>query len=456
MMKKIAILLIVIILLQAAALYPAFASPYLQSIEAQAALLIETETGTILYEQDIHRRHPADSFAKIMTVLIAAQAVENDVISDHEIIEMTESAWHDINQNSTTQSISAGQFVTFIDLMYSAFVGSANEACNMIALRMAGTVEVFVRMMNEKAAELGCSDTNFVNPHGQYHENQYTTAYDMYIIYNAALKSDLFSEIAGTYRHITERTEDTESRTLVSSNSMLNQSGIYYYGYCLSGLSSSSYEGGFSLVASAEEEGLSLISVVLGARDIINADQSVNLQHFTESYRLFMWGYENYGWRDIVRTTDLLARVPVEHGSGADFVNVRPERALTLLLDSSVTTDAFVFDITIYSEKNNSSLIAPVSSGAVLGEVVISRDGVVLDKIDLIANTSIEIDPLEYTKQQISSALRTPLARFLIITLIIIVAVYIALIVRYNILRTKRLRRIKDTKEKLIREKRGE
>jgi len=453
MVKKTAILLIFLIFIQFFTFIPVSAATIHPAIEAQSSLLAEKGSGIILHEHNIHRRHPADSLTKIMTLLLAALAVENDLISDNEFIEMTEEAWHDIDDNSTTQSINPGQIMTFIDLMYAAYVGSANEACNMIAIRLAGSISAFVDMMNEKAAELGCNDTRFVNPHGQSHSNQYTTAYDMYLLYSEATKSMLFNEISSTFRHLTERTEETESRTLVGTNSLLNQNSIYYYRYCLSGIGSNSYEGGRSLVAAAEEEGLSLISVVLGTRDVINDDESVNLQHFLESQRLLMWGFQNYQWRDILKTTSLLYRVPVMHGSGADFVNVRPEEPFTLLLNNAVADDAFILDIRIFSEISDTPLVAPITAGDKLGEVIVRYNGEELTRISLVANTNIELNGIEFMRRQIIDVLSTPLARNIIIVLVIIVLLYIGLVVRYHIMRINRMRRIRDARNEIVRER---
>ena len=453
MVKKIAIFLIFIILIQFLTFIPVAASTLVPAIEARSAILAEKGTGIILYESNIHQRHPADSLTKIMTLFLAAIAVESDIISDNELIEMTEEAWLDIDSGSSTQSISPGHIMTFIDLMYSSYVGSANEACNMIAIRLAGSIEAFVEMMNQKAAELGLSDTRFVNPHGQHHPNQYTTAHDMYILYSEATKSMLFNEISSTFRHVTERTDESGERTLVSTNSLLNQNSIYFYRYCLSGIASKTYEGGHSLVTAAEEEGLVLVSVVLGAREIINADESVSQQHFLESHRLFLWGYINYKWRDILKTTDLMRRVRVEHGSGADFVNVRPEEPLTMLLSNSVLDEDFVFDIIIFSEQRGITLVAPIVAGEKLGEVIVRYNGAEHARIALVANTNIELNGIEFMRRQIVDVLSTPLARNIIIILIILLLIYAALVIRYHIMRFNRMRRIREARNEIIRER---
>jgi D-alanyl-D-alanine carboxypeptidase (penicillin-binding protein 5/6) len=431
---------------------PASAAPRFQDIVAESAILAETSSGTVLFQHRIHNRHPAEALTRIMTLYLAANAVEDNEISDIELVLMTESAWFDLDSQSTTQSIMPGEEMTFIDLMYSAFVGSASEACNLIAERVAGSVEDFVELMNAKAKELGCEGTRFTNTHGRHHSNQYTTAFDLFLIYSAAMKNPLFAEITGEYRHTTGSTDVSEPRNLISTNLMLNQGGKNYYRYCLSGMSSITFEGGHSLVAYAED-GMTLISVVLGSGVIINEDQSTDLQNFTESRRLFEWGFANFAWRDILKDSDLVARVPIQHGSGADFVNARPESSITLLLSNDVPPDVFVRNITIYSDDYEDPLVAPVNAGDVLGEVLITRAGVEVATVLLIANTSVELHSFEYMRRQIIDLLSTTAARNVMILLALMVLIYIALVIRYNIIRANRLRRIRSAKSDLARER---
>ncbi|MCL2661861.1 MAG: hypothetical protein FWE83_00835 [Oscillospiraceae bacterium] len=453
MLRKIAGFLLVAFLLQAGSSFPASASASFDGLVARAAVLAEKDSGLILFEDNMHMRHPADSLTVIMTLLLAAQAVENDEVSDHELITMTESAWHDIGENSTTQNIEPGEVMTFIDLMYSAFVGNASEACNMIALRLGGTITSFVAMMNEKAVLIGAENTRFVNPHGKYSESQYTTAYDMYLIFSEAMRNALFAEVASTFRHATEGLEETEARVLTTSNSLLNQSSRYYYRNSISGRDSATFEGGYSLIAFAEEDGLALISVILGSNVHIFEDESTDIRSYSETLRLFQWGYTNFAWRDVLKITDLLDRVPVLHGSGADFVNVRPEEPLSLLLNNAVPTDVFIRDITIFSKENDEPLVAPIEAGEILGEVVISRDGVIYARTNLVANTNISLSGVEYIRGHVWDLLSSSAARTVMLILGGLLIIYILLVVRYNIVRAKRLRRIREAKNDLIRER---
>jgi len=452
MIRKIAIVLVLVFSVHFLSGISASAFVPFRDIVAQSAVLVEKENGYVLFEHNQHERYPADSLTKIMTLLLAVYEVENNNISDNELIEMTETAWEDIGEDSSTQNILPGEFITFIDLMYAAYVGNADEACNMLALRIAGSVDAFVRNMNAKAVELGCRNTHFVNPHGRYDEDQYTTASDLVLIYSEGLNNQLFTEISSTFRHVTESSEDSEARTLTSNNALLNQSSVYYYRFCVTGISSVSVDNRHSLVASALEEDLSLISVVLGSEVTVFEDESTDMRNFSETQRLFLWGYSQFAWRDIVKTSDIMAKVPILNGRD-DSVNVRPSDSLTLLLSNTITTDSFEKTVVIFSEKNDTPLEAPISAGEVLGELIISRDGIEYARMDLIANSDIELNRIELIRREVVALLLSDTARNIIIVLVVLVLIYVALVVRYSIVRANRLRRIKNAKNDIIRDR---
>ena len=424
-------------------------------LEATCAILAEPESGTVLFERNADRRHPADALARAMTLLLAVSECENDAIDISRTVEMTETAWFDINSRSTTQNIEPEEEITLQDLMYCAFIGNANEACNLIAEFFAGSVGAFVVMMNEQASALGCKNTRFTNTHGQYSETQYTTAMDQFLIYREAMSHPLFAEISGTYRYTTTGSETVEPRRLTNPNSLLNSTSKYYYRPCTSGLTSETYEGGYSFVAYAESDGLLLISVILGSDVIMFEDQSALMRNLSEASRLLEWGFSSFKWRTVLSQSDLVAKAPIIHGDGADSVNLRPESPIRLLLDNDTPNDEFVRSITIYSVKKGEPLYAPVDSGEVLGEITLTRNGESYGPILLVANTSIALHRFEFIKNQLKEALSSKVARIIIFALSILLVGYIALVVRYNIIRRRRLQRIAEKKRKLIEESRN-
>ena len=432
---------------------PAAATASFGDPVAAAMLLAEVDSEEVLFEHNMNLRHPADSLTKVMTVLLAVAAIEDGKAYEDEIIVMSESAWADVSSGDTTLNIRPGEEMPLLDLMYCAYFGKSSEACNMIAERIGGSVGAFVDMMNERATALGCDTTNFTNAHGKYDGSQYTTARDQFLIFKDAVGRPLFEEMTGDYRYTVERTNVSEQRRLVNSNSLLNQNGKYYFKHNTSGIASVTFEGGHSFVGSAEADGLSLIAVVLGSDEVINEDESVDMHNLTEARRLFEWGYAGFGWHTILSSSELVGKAPILHGAGADFVNLRPESSIKLLIPNDTPVEEFRRNVTIYSVDKDRPLVAPVEAGDVLGEVTVLWQGKKYGPILLVANTSIELHRFEYIRIQVADLLSSPAARYVIWALAILIAGYTALVIRYNVIRRKRVGRIAAAKRKLAEER---
>lgn len=453
MVKRIVALMLLVPALLIFLYCPAKAATSFEDLVAKSALLAEADTAEILYQYSMKTQHPADSLAKIMTLLLAVSAIENEEVRAGDLLDMSETAWLDLPAKSPTQNIKPGETMTLYDLMCCAYIGGAYEACNMIAEHIDGSVEAFVERMNVRAVELGCDNTNFVNTYGLYSDEQYTTAHDQFLIFRDAMGKELFVEIAGLYRYTTNATNVSDERTLISTNLLLNANGKYYFRFCTAGMTSATYEGGYSYVGFAESDGLSLIAVVLGSDDIILADESAELRNLTEARRLFEWGFSQFAWRTILSPIDPVEKAPILHGAGADYVNLRPESEIRLLLDKDIKDEEFIRDVTIYSIESGETLVAPIEAGSVLGELTLTRNGVNHGTVKLVANTSVELHRLEFVRMQVADVLSSSTTRTVFAVLGILLAIYIALVVRYNILRRKRLRRIAEAKRKLVEER---
>ena len=453
--KKFTILLIIAaILMPFLSISSVSAAPEFRNFVGRAAFLAEVDSGQILFERNKDMRLPADRLAKVMTLKIAVLEIELGRADPFDLIEMTESAWANISHVCPTRDILPEEQMTLIDLMYSAFVGGASEAANLIAEHIAGSVREFVSLMNDAVSDLGLNNTYFTNAHGRHSRMQFTTAADQFVIFREAMTFPLFVEISSTHRHTTRATNMSEPRVLVSSNELINPITRYYFTHSSSGIASATYEGGHSYVGFAETEGMSLIVVVLGSDVIMHPDMSATMRNLSEALRLFQWGFNNFGWHTILGAGELVARAPVTHGAGADFVLLRPESSIVMVLENDFPMDSFIRTATIYSVVSGTPLVAPIESGEVLGEITITRGGVEYGTVLLVAMTSIELNRLEYIRMQISDMLGTSAARAIMAILALLVTGYIALIVRYNLLRRQRLQKIAAAKAKLAEERR--
>ena len=166
-------------------LTPAAGALEVPDIQAKAALLADVNTDAVAYAKNIHEKNYPASLTKIMTCLLA---LENGNLSD--VVTVSASALDDLDADSSVAGLQVGEQMTLENLLYCMMVVSGNDACNVIAEHIAGSVADFVRMMNQRAYELGCLNTHFSNPHGLLDESHYTTARDLAIITEAALKSE--------------------------------------------------------------------------------------------------------------------------------------------------------------------------------------------------------------------------------------------------------------------------
>ena len=172
------------------------------SVTAESAIVMDVQSGAILYEKNIDKREYPASITKVMTALVA---IENSSLS--ETVTYSRNAVTNLESGASNIEIQPGEKLSMEDSLYAILLMSANEACNGVAEHVAGSIDNFVAMMNQKAKELGCTGTHFTNPHGLQDENHYTTPYDIYLMLKEALNYPEFTDITQmssytvTYKH---------------------------------------------------------------------------------------------------------------------------------------------------------------------------------------------------------------------------------------------------------------
>lgn len=254
--------------------------PLSLTIHAEAAILINAETGQILYEKNAHALHYPASTTKIVTALYAlnkkGSQLDSKVIADQEAIASI--SWeakrrsnytlpsHWIEQGSTHIGIKKGEEFTFKDLLYGMMLASGNDASNVIAQYVGGTIDHFMIELNAYVKSLGCQNTTFYNPHGLHHPKHISTAYDLALITKEALKNPIFSQIVKTVRYTRPKTNKQESTTFVQSNRLLRQ-GRHYYSHATGVKTGYTSLALNTLVASAKKDNRTLIAVLFKAKE---------------------------------------------------------------------------------------------------------------------------------------------------------------------------------------------
>lgn len=231
-------------------------------IISDTGIVMDADTGVVLYEKGADAlRYPA-SIAKLMTLLVA---VENSSLEDQ--VTFTETCLRDVAPDSANIGMVAGEVVSMEECLYAMMLASANEVSTQIAEFVGGTEENFINMMNERAQQLGCANTRFINANGLPGEGQYTTARDMAVIFQACLENETARKIIETKSHIMPPTNMNGSERPFSTHHPMVYPELteYYYEGCLGGKTGNTDEAGSTLVSWAKRNDITYIVVVLRA-----------------------------------------------------------------------------------------------------------------------------------------------------------------------------------------------
>lgn len=248
-------------------------------ITAESAVVMDAASGAILYAKEADaKRYPA-SITKVMTALLA---IENCKMSD--IVTFSNSAVNGIEAGSSTAGINVGAKLTMEDTLYALMLVSANEAGAAIAEHISGSTEKFAALMTERAKELGCTGTQFKNPHGLPDEEHYTTAHDMGLIMKEAMKHEEFCKISGTLSHTLKKSDTLNSTVELWNHArILQENSEYYYEYAQGAKTGFTQAALNTLVTYAKKDNIRLICVIL--KDY-GADNS-----YYDTAKLFKWAY---------------------------------------------------------------------------------------------------------------------------------------------------------------------
>jgi len=365
------------------------AGPADPDIQAKAALLVDRKTGAVIYSLHEHDELYPASLTKIMTCLLVLEAVDNGQLKLNQEITATSTAMEGLAEDGSTAGIEPGEVLTVEELLYCMMLVSANEACTILAEKVSGSVDAFVDRMNAKAQELGCENTHFMNPHGLHDSQHYTSAWDLYLITEAALEYPVFVTICDTGSHTVPATNASEERQLLNTNFLIRNTREYYNADVHGVKTGSHSQAGHCLVSTAQHASMDLLCVILGAERIQKEDGTWWTYSFGETNRLYDWAWQNFSYQTVLKEDDVAGEAPVSL-SATDHVTLRPARAVELLLPEGVELEELEKNITLKSDP----VEAPIAEGDVLGTMTISLDGEELAEVNLLALNDVEASRL--------------------------------------------------------------
>ena len=394
---------------------------------AQSAILINEDTGEVLLEKNADQRMNPASTTKIMTALLALEYGDINAI----VTIPKEAA--EIPLDSSVVPVTVGEEMTFKDLLYGFMLKSGNDAGNAIAVTIAGSVDAFVDMMNERAAELGCTNTHFVNPHGYTAEGHYTSARDMAIITQAAMKHSMFRKIVSVGEYTMNASSLRDELLIRNSNIMVTWGSKYRYKYATGVKTGTTSAAGQCLVGSATKGDINLISVAFKSTvSFVNAK-------WQDTVRMMEYGFAQYQTYTFEQLYDMLNKVAPISGAAQDDPSGGMVRLLAMKNRSGVyektilrkNLDALLadFDSRIRIEYT-SELVAPIEAGDILGRLYFTaEDGQEMTAI-LTADRAVAaakkataaFNPVQWVKDTIPGWVLIILGLFILCLLLLIVS----------------------------------
>ena len=404
-----------------------------------AAIIVDGDYGDVLYEYNGYEKMYPASITKIMTSLLVLEAVEKGQITlDQPITASTSAVVVPEGSSTANPAIQAGEVLTVEQLLYCDLISSANEACNILAETVGGSIENFVDMMNAKAQELGMEGTHFVNPHGFHDEDHYTTAYDITIMARAAMEYDTFRTIVSTATYTIPATNLAGERVLHTTNALIGN--WIYSGYLYSkaiGIKTGSTTPAGQCLASAavDDDGRTYYCVVLGAQTVDNGDGTTTRYSFYESRRLLEWAFDNFRRVTLLdeNTEGVLREVEVTLSDETDHVIVQPVGSIEATLPTDYDASQVQFRVELAD-----SVEAPVEKGTKLGTVTVVYNDVTYGTLNLVAADSVVRSDFQYYVKTVQDYLAMWWVRALIVVAVVLI---VFLVVWLGVIRPRRKRR---------------
>jgi len=406
-----------------------------------AIYLADMDSGHVYFERNSTSKVYPASTTKIMTVLLVLEQIEAGNLSLDDKVVVQEGFDHDMDREGSSAQIVVDEILPLKDLLYCLLLASANEAANVVAVHTYGTIDGFVTKMNERARELGCTNTNFANPHGLHNENHYTTAYDLYLIASEAMKHELFATIVDTIEYTVAATNKSDVRGLTNTNGLITSAALYansYYEPAFGIKTGYTSAAGYCLASAAKSRDIRAICIALGGTMNESVNGTITYTNFTDSISLFNWVFSNFTRMELVEGESIILEVPVNLASDADTIALRAETNVTGVLPNDADLTQLQQNITIYSEEEDLAVEAPITEGQVLGEISVSLNGVEYGKTYLVANRSVSLSIMSAMINNVFKTLANPYVRIILLLLVLAAITYITLVARYRMRVRKR------------------
>lgn len=351
------------------------------NISAPVCVLMEYSTGKILFEKNLNKMMYPASTTKLMTAILVLEKCQ---LTD--VATVSNSAVDSVPAGYSTAYLQKGEKLTIEQLLHVLLIPSANDAANVLAEHVGGSIANFANMMNSKAKEIGCENTNFKNPSGIHDENHYSTAYDLSLIAKHAMQFQTIKDIVQKTVYNLPKTDkyNSDNRIFYNTNLLLSHHSPddYYYPYATRLKTGYTNPAKDCIIATAKKDDLELIAVILGAEDTNGS----LVPKFLDCKKLFEYGFSNYSYKNIKKANSVVTKVSVL-GATEDTknLNILVKNDINVFLENN-------FDINNLEPKLelDTPLVAPIKGGSTIGKITYDIDGIIYTS-ELIAETNVDI-----------------------------------------------------------------
>lgn len=353
-------------------IFAVIVSPYIAygdiNITSKSAILMDYNTGKMIYALNEHEKLPPASVTKIMTLLLTMEAISSGKIKLEDKVSISEYA---SKMGGTQVYLEPGEVQTVEDLIKAVSIRSANDAAVALGEFISGSNEGFVKLMNDRAKSLGMEDTNFVNSNGLPEDNHYTSAYDIALMSRELMKHTEIQKYLTTWmEELAVGKKKDNSQTMVNTNRLIKD-----YDGTTGIKTGSTNAAGYCISASAKRGDLQLIAVILGGQ--------TSTVRFEEAKKLLDYGFANYDSTMLGKKGDIMATLPMEKAKDINLDVVLENDVFALLPKGSkgkVETEIIHPD----------SIKPPVKQGVLIGEMVVKIDGKEVERANLVAKQDVQ------------------------------------------------------------------
>lgn len=336
------------------------------AVNAKSAILVEANTGTIIFEKNMNEKAAVASLTKMMSQLLILENIEKGTLKWDEVIKVSSNA---SGYGGTQIYLQPGEEMTVKDLMKGISMASANDATVALAERIAGTEEAFVKMMMDKAKQLGLQNTNFVNPTGLDEENHYSTAYDLSIIARELMKHEQIFEFSSLYEDYL-RADTPNKFWLVNTNKLVR----FYEG--ADGLKTGFTDNAkYCMAVTAKRNGMRLLAIVLG--------EDVSKVRNAETTALLDYGFNLYQVDILKKKGEVVDKIKIERGN-VNEVDVVTEEEISILKKKNEESKQYAEKIELLE------LSLPLNKGNIVGKLKILDGNNLIGEYNLIVNKDVK------------------------------------------------------------------